>query len=306
MADFGELEDEAALAEEDAQPQEADPQLEADGDLPEWLSDDSEVEAESATPATDQNDLPDWLAGFDEPEDEATLVGATAQPQEADPQLAADGDLPEWLSDDSEVEPEGATPATDQDDLPAWLADKAGDIALAAGIAKVVDASSEKPDLVKDSGDGDEVNATDERLLRLRFRIGSPIWMGKRVMLIPSIEENLPDWLSDIEGIEEIPESEEDLPRSAVDESRAVPDWLRDSEVSLPAVDDVVEAEPTEAHPFEADDDIDDDLFEMDQLADWISEESQSEIDQTARENGPSRWYRACRITRMAGGNETR
>jgi len=162
--------------------------------------------------------------------------------------------------------------------LPEWLADKAGDIALAAGIAKVVGDSIEEPNLIEDAElEGSTFTAAETE---------APDWPTDMDEgdgeAIPSIEENLPDWLSDIEGVEEMPEIESESPSSSVDESRAVPDWLRDSKESLPITDEVAETEPVEAHPFA----VDEDLFEMDQLADWISDESQSEIDPTQEKAG--------------------
>ena len=275
----------------------------AEGDLPEWLSGMDDVEAapldgEPPAPGAEDADLPDWLADLSAQEEaqakeapkpqkpfdidtgalygllaedsddlespptvdgelpeqqpdlepQAPSIADVAPQQESVPNFSGvdDDSLPDWLSGEGEEEAESAVPAAAEDDLPDWLSDSVAGVAGAAVIGTVAGAGSSE----------------------------------EAVEAISSVEEDLPDWLSDIDGVVEMPESEPDLPPSTVDESRAVPDWLHDSEVSLPVSGDEVEAEPVETTPLATGDDFEDDLFEMDQLPDWISDEPQSDLDQ--------------------------
>ncbi len=283
-----------------------------DESLPDWLS--GEDESESAVPSTAaEGELPDWLADFDEQEEAPTE--AVDQLPEADSSFAAESDLPDWLSEGSEAAEESVASATDRDgDLPDWLtAEKASDIALAAGVAKAVGEISESSDLLADRDDeiesaapsaaesevpdwlsgieGVETSASEEAVSTFADQEEVPDWLSDidtgAVEADPSVEEDLPDWLSDINGVEEMPESEPDLSPTSADESRAVPDWLHEPEISLPAADDDIEAAPVVAAHLDIDDDFDDDLLEMDSLADWIADEPQDEIDQAQEKTGP-------------------
>lgn len=294
--------------------------LTTDGELPDWLSEDiaDDAEAESVDASTDPvDDLPDWLAGFGEQDEDSEQVAD--QLPTADSPLAADGELPEWLSEDSAYEIDGiVSTAAEESDFPEELADEkvddiAGGIALAAGLAKAVGDSSDMPDWLADEEseiesvapsaaesdvpdwlsdiEGVEAPLSEEVISTVADPDEIPDWLadvvGEEVETSPAIEEDLPDWLSEIDGVEEISEVEPDLPLTSVDESRAVPDWLHDSEVPLSVPEGDAEIEPVPAAPFAADEEFDDDLFEMDQLSDWISDDVQTDLDQVAEKTGP-------------------
>ncbi len=281
-------------------------------DLSGWLSDGS-AEAESA-PVLEG----DQLTQLPDSEGQASFIPDIASQDESllDSEGADDDSLPDWLSGEDEFE--SAAPALADEDLPDGLADEkagdiASDIAKAAGVAKMLDDRSEIPDWLADHKDevesaapsaaesslpdwlsdmeGVEAPLAAAAASTLAGQDEIPDWLSgmdeEELEATSAVEENLPDWLSDIEGIGDFPESEPELASSAVDESRAVPDWLRNAEVPLSVVDDGVEAEPVEETPFASADEFDDDLFEMDQLADWISDEPQSDLDQVQEKTDP-------------------
>jgi len=228
-----------------------------DSELLGWLSDE-EAESGEAEPAV-EGVVPAWLTDMEEPaslDKTAPAIGA-----------AEEGELPDWLAG---TEPEDAEPAA-EDDVPDWLK-AAGGVAAAAAVAAVTtgDDEDELPDWLAGAEDAFDAPDTAES------------------------DEELPGWLAGMEDYTETPEAEAEpaSPTAIVDESRAVPNWLQEMEgTDLPdehlSSEAASESEPATVAPFVVGDEFEDDLFAMDQLPDWGTDdqlpegaqESQDEAD---------------------------
>jgi len=216
--------------------------------LPDWLAGEND-ESATAVP-TAESELPDWLSGEDETAQPAGIIPEQAAASEMDTE---DAELPDWLSDmgEDETPPEpgiiseqAVAPvlgAEEGETLPDWLSDID---------EEPVDEDDEAlPDWLKDSVAG----------------VAGAAALGAAAKATASDNSETPDWLSDLDGTEE---------STDLGESRAVPGWLQD--VETPAIDDgPVGLEPAvEEASFGPGESLDDDLFEFDQLSDWISDEN--------------------------------
>jgi hypothetical protein len=233
-------------------------------------------EAAEGAPLADDVEVPNWLSDLGSEESAESEEVTPAQAFAADDATLADeGDLADWLSDlggEEAAEPQEVTPAQafatdDAEGLPDWLS--AGEDEVAEAIPTFT-----SDDAGKDL-DGFETVEPDD---------GIPTF---------PVTDELPEWLSEIDGIDtSLPEeaSPQTAPESEsmkVDESRAVPSWLRNFEET--SVDEVPLEEEFEADLFDTvspdlGDELEDGLTEFDQLPAWLSESPQLD-DEPLRES---------------------
>ena len=192
-------------------------------ELPPWLHSSAEASTESRPsstnveqPATD-SELPAWLAeiGVDDApiNSKADAPDWLTQLQQASPSTAATDDLPAWLQQSDEplptsststvptelpdwlrdLEGEGETPqpepvsASPADDLPPWLTPNTGPEQVAA---------------LADMGKGEELPAWLQDLETADARANPTPPATDQPASIPSANNDLPDWLSEI-GVED-------------------------------------------------------------------------------------------------------
>jgi hypothetical protein len=182
-------------------------------------------------------------------------------------QAIEEPDIPEWLSDfesdegatsSEAVSAEAAASAMDAEDdetLPDWLTEGTDEPAAAD--------EEELPDWLKDSAAG----------------VAAAGAIGAAASMLSENEEETPDWLSDLSGVEEPSEETPAEETGGFGESRAIPSWLQDTEESLEGV-------PLGGETAADNDLEEEDIFEFDQLTEWISDEALTDADQTQEITG--------------------
>ena len=270
---FGTLADET-----ESVPQQESAQPAAEGDMPDWLSslgeESSEVTSQQDTEAsTEIGDTPDWLSSIGEespsevsqPEsDDATAIGDTPdwlssigeeseEPIAQEPaQPVGEGELPDWLSslgeEELQKEDEEFAPAAEfvetsqsvtEDEAPDWLSSMAEETTTTEQSAEQLETTT-----LASGGPVDEIDATpvfvdDE---------GKPISTDDMESIFSM---DMPDWLSDTEGLAE--------GDATIDSAGAQEDDLRPAELpswvqAMRPVESVIsetDGKPAEEQPME-------------------------------------------------------
>lgn len=235
--------------EPEAAPQQETIQPAAEGDLPDWLSslgeEGSEAESQQETEEpTELGATPDWLSSIGEESDEP-VAQETAQP-------IGDSELPDWLSSLGEEEPqkeyEEAAPVAEitetsqpvtEDEIPDWLSSMGEETTETQQPVEQLETPTLESDEPFDEREAAPVFVDDE---------GKPISTDD-VESIFSMD--MPDWLSDTEGL-----AEEDATMSSAgtqgDDLRPaeLPSWVQ----AMRPVESVISetsGEPAEEQPME-------------------------------------------------------
>ncbi|MBN1582697.1 MAG: hypothetical protein JXA89_18445 [Anaerolineae bacterium] len=234
-----------------------DSEPEAEG-APDWVSQDSELEAEGAPDWVSQDSepeaegTPDWLTQDSEPEAESTpdwLAGISdqvvaEQPEPASAPSADESGLPDWLlagigEEEAEEAPVFAPAEKARDDMPSWLAQD--DEAEAEGA----------PDWLAGISDQAETEAHEPATASPEKEAALPDWLAgisdqtateipEPATTLSAEETELPDWLT---GIGEA-EVEEPPVLASVDKEIEKPAWLADIDE-----EEIAEPEPTPPAP---------------------------------------------------------
>ena len=249
----------------------------------------------------DDGELPDWLSTLSKEKDSSIepsietspVQPASAQEADADP-LDKDSDesLPDWMSDPAPTEEAkeniGETPIN-TGDLPDWLSDDTGS----------PPAAEEKPvvaeETVLDAGDdlsdwmGDSVPAEEakENIEEAPINTGDlPDWLSDDAGSPPVVEEkqgvvedalissdeNLPDWMSTLESVDDSVAEESTESDSSSSVSDDEPEWLSAlpaDEFSAQGVENAVEAEAS-SQAFEPSAESMEGIEDAD-IPDWLS-----------------------------------
>ncbi|MBN1669268.1 MAG: hypothetical protein JW862_19400 [Anaerolineales bacterium] len=269
LQDFRALDDETLP--EISSPEEPPDQAELPDAVPDWMA-----EAGLAPTDDDEDGVPDWLERFGE------------TPVESEPAAPLHtSELPDWLSRMGAMEAESQDSVTaepEDDDHPEWLAEIADQVSPQG-------ADQGLPDWLSEI-DGPAIAAADESQDFPEPEIDIPDWLGaedsQEVEPETAEDANLPEWLAEMSGFSIPEEPAQDLPLEDVQlgeqESRAVPNWLRDMEsvVEEDQQQDLGDAwedyepppepEGIGAAPFVVEDEFSDDLLDVNQLPDWIAE----------------------------------
>ncbi len=202
----------ASVQETDATPLDKD----ADESLPDWMGDlqasaETEISSvEDASPITSDDDLPDWMT-------DSTPAESVKEENEETPINM--GDLLDWRSDGEDSSPAveekpvaaEETPLDAGDDLPEWMADSAPTEEVKEEIEEAPINMGDLPDWLSDGEDSSPLVEEKQDVVEDAFI---------------SSDEDLPDWMSTIESVdnsvaEETAES--DSPSSVSDDE---PEWL--------------------------------------------------------------------------------
>jgi hypothetical protein len=214
-------------------PEEAEPALE--GELPDWVPEapTGEPEAEPALEGMEEEPS-DWLS-------ELGIEGEAGVPEEAEPTL--EGELPDWVPEAPTGEPEAEPVLEGEDEEPPdWLSE--------LGIEGEVEVPEEaEPTLEGELLDWVPEAPTDETEAELEQESQAeetPEWLTELSIAYdkaaqeeaePSIEGELPEWLSGIAP------DEIDVEAELVEEIGEIPDWLSDLDTRAghPAIEDEIE-----------------------------------------------------------------
>ena len=241
---FGTLADET-----ESVPQQESAQPAAEGDMPDWLSslgeETSEVTFQQETEAsTEIGDTPDWLSSIGE-DSEESIAQEPAQP-------VGEGELPDWLSslgeeelqkEDEEFAPaaefmETSQPVT-EDEAPDWLSSMGEETTTTEQSAEQLETTTLASDELVDESEATPVFVDDE---------GKPISTDDMESIFSM---DMPDWLSDTEGLAE--------GDATIDSAGAQEDDLRPAELpswvqAMRPVESVIsetDGKPAEEQPME-------------------------------------------------------
>ncbi|MCP4141412.1 MAG: hypothetical protein GY755_14205 [Chloroflexi bacterium] len=189
--------------------------LDADGELPDWMSDlqasgeSEETFVEDAVPiASSDDDLPDWLSG-DDTASGSPVIEEEKEVVAEEVSLDPSGELPDWMSDlQGSDEIEDAPPVAEEKP------------AVEEEIS--LDSEGELPDWMSDLQGSEESED-----------ITPPISEEKSAEEEVSLEANadLPDWMSDLQAPGESeddtpPAVEESVEKDSLSADEDVPDWV--------------------------------------------------------------------------------
>jgi len=240
------LDDETA----EATPEQTAPQPASEDEIPDWISSLGKEETEETSqPATEEpaglGEIPDWASPTEEVDDEKF--------QQPKPQPAAEGDLPDWLSslgeeESSPEEGEEFAPAAESqetaqpaaaDELPDWLSSMGEETAETGQPAEPLETSGAALEEPVAESDQPSPFVDDE---------GKPV-STEDVESIFSMD--MPDWLSDAEGIAER-DAETDIAGAQAEQldPGELPSWVQ----AMRPVESVIsetEGETLEEQPLE-------------------------------------------------------
>lgn len=258
---------------------------ETEGELPDWLlSDDSKTpsapidlpdiptetpSAEAEIPESD-SDLPEWLLSDDSdlpPETtEKSSEYAAATPE-------VETDLPDWLTDSPEEIPSTPSSETEDSPLPDWVETPSADIS--PGV-------SSSPDDSTDDDIPDWLSGLDEEDIEI------PI-------ILPDPEPEIPDWQA---GEQAAKLSWPDETEATIYGEGTEPDWLQKlGGDQLPELPDL-SADVESLTPGLADDGLDEELFDIEELSDLFSDTQDGEAEAVLDDLAPAElpgWLEAMR-----------
>jgi len=245
-------------------PEAAEPALESE--LPDWIPSEpsDEIEEEPQLPAEDE-ETPDWLA-------ELGIEGETPAPKAAEPVL--EGELPDWITSESrdEIEAEPELQAEDEE-TPDWLAALGIEGETPAPEAAEPALESELPDWTTGEP-SDEIEAKPELQAEAEE---TPDWLAELSIAYdkatqeeaePSMEGELPDWLSGAHLDETEPQDQEE----------EIPDWVSepDARSRFPSAEGDIESEWFYEPEQEGPEEVEAPQRPGDQLPDWIYEPAEA------------------------------